>query len=218
MLYDIISYSSLRPTNLEQNDSFSDHVKSKMRFVYIHSGVGTMGIGGLRQIAKAMAMIPKEIQPDIVDQVHIVESRMRLNFRLTKAKILSKLAKIGGAIGSSIMPLNGRMFTKIKYHASIFEFCKFFWMLQLRSNYENSEKQTVNNNLSSNLHILNRLISLLPSNVLEMLKKGTDKAMASISDNESPLSKSKRSHVNTFSHGEISSAKQSQIKDSIKKD
>lgn len=61
MLYDIISYSSLRPTNLEQNDSFSNNVKSKVRFVYIHSGVGSLGKGGLRQIAKAMAMIPKAI-------------------------------------------------------------------------------------------------------------------------------------------------------------
>lgn len=102
---------------------------------------------------------------------------MRLNFRLTRAKFLSKLANIGGAIGNSILPLNARMFNKIKYHASIFEFCRFFWMLQLRSTYQNSEKRTVNNNLSSNLHILNRLISLLPDNVLEMLKKGTDKAM-----------------------------------------
>lgn len=61
MLLDVITYVSLRPTNLEQNDSFSNDIKSKLRFIYIHTGVGSMGKGGLRQIAKAFSMIPKDI-------------------------------------------------------------------------------------------------------------------------------------------------------------
>lgn len=61
ILTSLIEFVSLRPNNIELQDSFSPSIKTKINLIYIHTGVGSMGKGGLRLISKAIAKVPKSI-------------------------------------------------------------------------------------------------------------------------------------------------------------
>ena len=54
MVHEILEFFVVRPTNLGQ-------IKSKVRLIYIHSGVGTWQKGGLKVIAKGTSKLPEKI-------------------------------------------------------------------------------------------------------------------------------------------------------------
>lgn len=60
-LKEVIEFIALRPINSEFRDSFSSQINTKIRFIYIHTGVSSMSKGGLRLISKAIVKVPKEI-------------------------------------------------------------------------------------------------------------------------------------------------------------
>jgi hypothetical protein len=57
----MIEYISLRPNNIELQESYSTHIKTKIRLIYIHTGVSALGKGGMRLISKAIAKVPKQL-------------------------------------------------------------------------------------------------------------------------------------------------------------
>ena len=120
IVHQILEFFALRPTNQEQVSSFSGQIKTKVRLIYIHSGVGTWQKGGLRLVAKATSRLPESIQRDIVDQINVVQSKFYLNGRLKFAK-LSNLIGIGNS--SSLDP---HIFNSIKYFNDLQEFSKSF--------------------------------------------------------------------------------------------
>lgn len=125
ILTSMIEFVSLRPNNIELQDSFSPSIKTKINLIYIHTGVGSMGKGGLRLISKAISKVPKNIQGEIVNEIHVIDSKIRLNYRIGKARLVSKLSDMG-LFGNSIHGLSIALFQKIQVHQNLHEFIQFW--------------------------------------------------------------------------------------------
>ena len=145
ILTSLIEFVSLRPNNIELQDSFSPSIKTKINLIYIHTGVGSMGKGGLRLISKAIAKVPKSIQGEIVDEIHVLDSKTRLNWRIGRAKIVSKLSDMG-LFGNSINGLSTSLFQKIQVHQNLHEFIQFWFYrcLNVETANSNGEKAYIN--------------------------------------------------------------------------
>ena len=119
MVAEILKFYCLRPDNVEQISSFSDRIKAKVRVIYLHSGVGALQVGGLRVLAEAIASLPREVQRDFLDEVHIVESRLRLKLRVSNVRLASKLADSVNWLRGRFFALNGELFKKVHEHNSV---------------------------------------------------------------------------------------------------
>lgn len=108
--------------------------------IYVHTSASAFSKGGLRLIHKAISKVPKQIQADIVDAVYIINSKTRLNFRLTKAKVLCKIAETG-LFGKD--DLNFHIFRLMQKFDNIYEFVQFLIYRALKVEiFENDGEKT----------------------------------------------------------------------------
>ena len=116
MLTELIKFIVLRPINVDQISSFSGEIKTYIRMLYVHTGCGKMQKGGLRWLAHALSGLPTKIQPYVIDEIHVIEPKVRLNFRVGKFKLACKLVDALGSLGANFWQVHREIFKKMINH------------------------------------------------------------------------------------------------------